>query len=165
MATDLRGLNSFKEKLQKYKNLNADFNNAIIEEVCSEGVKIAQSQYSDVSNVKVWYEKTGMGSARIIASKEGLAYIEFGTGDVGKESNYPDSNLPQEGIPITGAWTYYYEPSDHKTTKDGKRGWMWGSQFVVGRPAGMQMYKTSQQLKQKFKRIVKKRLKGDKASV
>jgi hypothetical protein len=106
----------------------------------------------------------GSGISRVVAEREGLAYIEFGTGRVGQQSNYPNDKLPQSGVPITGNWEYYY-PSEHKITKDGEEGWMLGSNFVKGQSAGMQMYRTSQRLRQEISSIIKNKIKGDGTSV
>lgn len=164
MATDLKGLNSFKNKLQKYSEINTAFVNQVAEEVAKRGEQIANEEYSSMSKVVVTHETMGSGMSRVVAEREGLAYIEFGTGRVGEQSSYPKDKLPQQGVPITGDWKYYY-PSEHKTTKNGEEGWMWGKTFLKGRPAGMQMYRTSQRLKNEVASIVKNKLKGDGTSV
>ena len=42
-------------------------------------------------------------SGSIIASGKGpLTFEEYGTGTIGKNSNYPNEKLPKTGIPITG---------------------------------------------------------------
>lgn len=161
MAVDLKGLNSFKGKLQKYANLNVGFTNQIAEEIAKRGEQIAQEEYSGISKVDITHLSMGGGMSRVVAEREGLSYIEFGTGRVGEQSNYPQANLPQQGVPITGKWDYYYLPSEHKTTKNGVEGWMWGKTFVKGRPAGMQMYRASQRLRNEMSNIVKNKLKGD----
>lgn len=164
MATDLKGLNNFKGKLQKYANLNVGFTNQVAEEIAKRGELIAQEEYAGMSKVSVTHENLGSGMSRVVSEREGLAYIEFGTGRVGEQSNYPNDKLPKQGVPITGEWDYYYD-SEYKTTKNGVEGWMWGKTFIKGRPAGMQMYRTSQRLKQEMANIVKNKLKGDGGSV
>ena len=164
MATDLKGLESFKNKLQKYSNINVGFTNQVAEEIAKKGEQIAREEYAGHSKVNVSHETMGGGRSRVVAEREGLAYIEFGTGRVGQQSNYPNEYLPQAGVPITGAWEYYYD-SEHKTTKDGQEGWMWGKNFVTGQPAGMQMYRTSQRIKNEMASIVKAKLKGDGTNV
>lgn len=164
MATDLKGLESFKNKLQRYSNINASFTNQVAKEVAKRGEQIANEEYSNVSKVQVSHETMSGGVSRVISQREGLAYIEFGTGRIGQQSNYPNEKLPQSGVPITGNWEYYY-PSEHKITKDGEEGWMLGENFVKGIPAGMQMYRTSQRLKNEMANIVKNKLKGDGTNV
>lgn len=164
MATDLKGLESFRNKLQRYSNINASFNNQVSEEIAKRGEQIAREEYAGHSKVNVTHETMGSGMSRVVAEREGLAYIEFGTGRVGQQSNYPTEKLPQSGVPITGNWEYYY-PSEHKVTKDGEEGWMLGSSFVKGQSAGMQMYRTSQRLKNEMANIVKNKIKGDGTSV
>ena len=146
MATDLSGLMNFKNKLQKYSSLNTSLTNEVAEQIAIRGEQIAQQEYSS-DKVQIYHENLGSGKSRVVVKRKGIAYIEFGTGDIGKNSNYPEENLPKEGVPITGKWQYYYEPSDSKATVNGVRGWYWGKNFTAGRPAGMQMYKTSQKLK------------------
>lgn len=164
MATDLKGLESFRNKLQRYSNINASLTNQVAEEVAKRGEQIAREEYAGLSKVNVTHETMGRGMSRVVAEREGLAYIEFGTGRVGQQSNYPNENLPQSGVPITGNWEYYY-PSEHKVTKDGEEGWMLGSSFVKGQSAGMQMYRTSQRLRNEMANIVKNKIKGDGTSV
>lgn len=164
MATDLKGLESFRNKLQRYSNINASLTNQVAEEVAKRGEQIAREEYAGLSKVNVTHETMGRGMSRVVSEREGLAYIEFGTGRVGQQSNYPNENLPQSGVPITGNWEYYY-PSEHKVTKDGEEGWMLGSSFVKGQSAGMQMYRTSQRLRNEMANIVKNKIKGDGTSV
>lgn len=160
MATKLTGLNSFKKKLENYANINARFTNSVAEEVAKRGVQIAQEEYLGIDKVFVTYKKLSGGRSQVIAEKKGLSYIEFGTGDVGKESDYPTKNLPMQGVPITGNWEYYY-PSESKKTIDGKRGWFLGSNFITGRAAGMQMYKTSKRLRNEMINIVKNKIRSE----
>lgn len=164
MATDLKGLESFRNKLQRYSNINSSLTNQVAEEVAKRGEQIAREEYAGLSKVNVTHETMGSGMSRVVAEREGLAYIEFGTGRVGQQSNYPNENLPQSGVPITGNWEYYY-PSEHKVTKDGEEGWMLGSSFVKGQSAGMQMYRTSQRLRNEMSNIVKNKIKGDGTNV
>ena len=161
MATDLTGLINFKNKLQKYNGINRSFTDEVAEQVARRGEQIANEEYAGFEKLVVRHETMGNGMSRVVAEKQGLAYIEFGTGRVGEQSEYPKENLPKEGVPITGAWDYYYLPSEHKTTKDGVEGWYWGKSFIKGRRAGMQMYHTSQKLKEEMANIVKNKLKGD----
>lgn len=164
MATDLRGLNSFKSKLEKYSSLNMSLTNQLSDAIAKRGEDIAREEYSGINKVNVSHETLGSGQSRVIAEREGIAYIEFGTGRVGEQSKYPKKKLPQQGVPITGSWTYYY-PSEHKITIDGEEGWFLGSSFIKGRSAGMQMYHTSQRLRNEMASIVLNKIKGDGKSV
>lgn len=165
MATDLRELNRFREKLQKYASLNTEFASQVVEEVAKRGEQIAKEEYADHSSINVSHETISKNSARVVAQGEGIAYMEFGTGRVGENSHYPTENLPKSGVPITGNWEYYY-PSEHKATKDGEEGWYAGNgAFNRGQKASMQMYRTSQRLKNEMANIVKNKLKGDGTNV
>lgn len=163
MATDLKGLESFKNKLQKYSSINARFTNQVAEEIAKRGEQIAREQYAG-RDVNVTHETIGGGMSRVVSEKKGLAYIEFGTGKVGQQSNYDRAHLPDKDVPITGYWEYYY-PSEHKITKNGEKGWYFGKTFTTGQPAGMQMYHTSQKLRNEMANIVKNKIRGDGGSV
>lgn len=165
MATDFKGLDNFRNKLQKYSNIKSGITNEIAREIARRGEQIAREEYAGMDKVKVSYQTLGGGISRVIAERDGLSYIEFGTGDVGKNSNYPEQNLPKEGVPITGKWDYYYLPSDSKDTVNGERGWWWGKTFITGRPAGMQMYHTSQRLKSEMLGVAKNKIKGEGVNV
>lgn len=164
MYADLKGLERFKNKLQKYSSVNAKFTNQVAEEIAKRGAQIAREEYVGHSKVNVTHETMGGGMSRVVAEREGLAYIEFGTGRVGQQSNYPADKLPQSGVPITGNWEYYY-PSESKITKDGEEGWMLGSAFIKGQQAGMQMYHTSQKVRSEMANIAKNKIRGDGTSV
>lgn len=165
MATDLKGLNSFRNKLKKYSNIGGKFTTQMAEEIAKRGEQIATEEYSGISKVTVTHQNMGSGMSRVVAERQGLTYIEFGTGHTGEQSKYPEENLPKQGIPITGKWDYYYLPSEHKTTLNGEEGWYFGKTFTTGQPAGMQMYRTSQRLKNEMANIVKNKMKGDGTSV
>ena len=156
MATDLSGLKNFAKKLEKIGGQTSDFKHQLVKKITQRGKEIAQQEYdsSNIKKVNVTKHSNKNGTGQIIAEGEKLAYIEFGTGRKGESSNYPTENLPKEGVPITGEWEYYY-PSEHKVTKDGKEGWMWGKVFMEGQEAGMQMYRTSKRLEQEMKSMVK----------
>lgn len=170
MATNLKGLQNFRDKLEKNKQMfsqfGSKFSNAYIDDVLKLGVQEAQKQYQEtgISDVKVYSEKTDSHSGRIVAEKKGIAYIEFGTGTMGKTSGYNSKKLPKEGVPLTGKWKYNYD-SEHKVVVDGKIGWYLNGNFTEGQPAGKQMYKTSMAVKRKAKQIFRNKVKGVKTDV
>lgn len=172
MATDLKGLNNFKSKLQKFATINSNFTTEVADEIARRGQEIAISEYSGIEGVNVSRETMGGGVSRVVAQGEQIAYIEFGTGRVGQQSKYPNEKLPKEGVPITGQWEYYY-PSQYKRASKttGEEGWYHKfegddkARFTKGQSAGMQMYRTSQRLRNEIANIVKNKIKGDGASV
>lgn len=172
MATDLKGLNNFRSKLQKFAKKNSNFTTEVSDEIARRGQEIAISEYAGLNGVNVSYETIGNGKSRVVAQGEQIAYIEFGTGRVGEQSKYPTDKLPKEGVPITGQWEYYY-PSQYKRTSKttGDEGWYHKfegeekARFTKGQSAGMQMYRTSQRLKNEMASIVKNKLKGDGTNV
>jgi hypothetical protein len=165
MATDLRGLNNFKKRLQDISKTNNALFTEIANEVAIEGKNIAMVEYANVDDVIVSHETLGNGKSRIIAQGKGIAYLEFGTGRVGENSNYPKEKLPQKGVPLTGNWQYYYPSSYKRKNKAGEEGWYHKfegetkASFVTGQKAGMQMYRTSQTLKNRMFNIAEKKVK------
>lgn len=172
MATDLKGLNSFKEKLKVYSNINAKFINGVISAILNRALQIAREEYSGLSSIDVGIEKISTGIGRLYAKGESVAYIEFGTGLVGEASQYPKDKLPTQNLEFespkdsgkmrqTNGWEYYYDNPDTKIMG----GWFWGKTFTQGRQAGMQMYRISQRIRQELPQIVRSKIKGDGASV
>ena len=88
----------------------------------------------------------GEGTERkIVASGEQVAFIEFGIGIEGKGTYLGE--LPQSGVPFTGAWQYYY-PSKSKIEINGIKGWIDNNgNFRVGYAAKMPMYNTMRDLR------------------
>lgn len=157
MAVNLSGLNNFKNKVESFRSLDGKLVNTIADEIASAGVTIAQGEYSGHSSISVNKTKASQGRASVVAKGKNVAYLEFGTGAYA-DGTY-EGNLPQIGVPITGKWEYYYD-SEHKTEKNGVKGWNWGKQFLSGKPAGNQMYRTSRLLRGKVKSIFKNKIKG-----
>lgn len=171
MATDLRGLNNFRNKLQRHANASSQPARLVAEHIAKQGEQFAREEYAGVQGVSVYHESNG-ATSRVVAEGEGLAYIEFGTGRVGEQSKYPNEKLPKQGVPITGQWEYYY-PSQYKRTSKttGEEGWYHkfegeeDARFTKGQSAGMQMYRTSQRLRNYMATQLKIKLKGDGTSV
>lgn len=169
MATDLSGLKNFTTKLANYGGINKNFKGKLVKEIVEEGKWIAMSEYGSSGvtsvNVKSTYNKNGEGT--ISAEGQGVAYIEFGTGTQGQNSNYPREKLPTQTIEFespkgspqsTQGWEYNYD-NDQTKVKDEEgnvRGWYFNGQFTDGRKAGMQMYRTSKELRSKLPSIAKK---------
>jgi hypothetical protein len=176
MATDLRELNRFRNRLKNLGSTSTQFANKIVDELAKKGADIARQEYAGVEGVNVYYETTSAGSSRVVAEKEGLAYIEFGTGRVGEQSNYPKQNLPKQTLTFespkgrqqsTSGWEYYYPNIHTKRTMFKQDGWFHkfdgdkDATFITGEKAGMQMYRTGQRLVQEGKDIIKNKMKGD----
>lgn len=158
------GLYNFRQKLQKYSNVDI-YVNRLIDAILAKGVQIAEEEYAGISDVDILSEHTTVYTGKIIAKdKNGqIAYLEFGTGKYA----YYDGKLPQTGVPITDKWTYYY-PSSHKRKVKkpeakylGLEGWFYtdeerGSIFTIGKKAGNQMYRTFKRLREELPSIVAK---------
>lgn len=147
------------KKMQKELNaLPSD-----IEEILDEAVAYCKSitpiSDKDGNHLRdnTYWEKTPKGY-RIVQEGEGVAFVEFGTGEVGEL-------FPHEKA---GNFGWVYGVGEHIfTTKDGKRGWFFPTdgedgaktfRFTEGQPANMQMYKTSLWLKEKLNARIRMRM-------
>lgn len=141
-------IKSRKEAIDKI--MSEETTNRIVQEIADAGAEIASELFGS-GNISVTSSKANAGQASIIAKGDQVAYIEFGTGEYAKGTY--KGELPKSGVPITGKWEHYY-PSPHKVTlSDGRKGWMAGKSFHIGRPAGSQMWQTSQELREISKDI------------
>ena len=53
MATDLKGLNNFRNKLQKFSKVNSNFITEVADEIAIRGEQIAMSEYAGVEGVSL----------------------------------------------------------------------------------------------------------------
>ena len=157
MATDLTGLKNFEKKIAKYSNSS---NNNIYKEVGKAGVEIAREEYGK-HKVELAFEVLGNGVVRITATRKGLAYLEYGTGLVGKgtyKGSLPTQTLTFESPKNSGdyhttqGWEYFY---DNPKTKDRGGWWINEKVFTRGRVAGNQMFNTADRLNKELPKIVK----------
>lgn len=161
MATDLKGLQNFKQKLLNLKNIDT---NEIANAIADEGVKIANFEYSipiynlstkERASIKVNKEYAIEGKSSVVAYGDQVAFIEFGTGNYARGTY--EGDLPKSGVPITGQWEYYYDNPETKKTIGGQHGWFLNNGiFVTGHSAGNQMYRTAKSLRENSAYIVKK---------
>ena len=170
MSIDLSGLERFKNRLAKYANINRKFVNEVLKTVLLRAEQIAREEYAGFQGIEISYEILATGVGRIYAKGDEVAYIEFGTGLIGEQSNYPQDKLPQQPIEFespqgtpqqTDGWEYYYDNPQTKVLG----GWFYGNTFTQGQPAGMQMYKTSQRIKNEMSQIVKNKIEGGSLNV
>ncbi len=134
-------LGRFANKLYKIGTNNLA--NTTTELLADKGKEIAREQYkgTTISVDSIVNNNT----ATIIANGKQVAYLEYGTGLIGKGTY--KGNLPTNGVPITGNWEYYYD-SPHKVIENGKQGWYLGKIFTEGRVAGNQMFNTAKSLRE-----------------
>lgn len=162
MATDLKGLNNFMRKLKQVKQIEI-VASSISSAVADKGVELARTAYlgSDVSRAVVSKETSYDGDYAVVAQGYGLAFEEYGTGYYA-EGTY-GGKLPTQTITFESAgqirstqgWDYYYDNPDTKITIGGNKGWLLGSNFIIGKNAGNQMYNTSVELGEKAVEIAK----------
>lgn len=149
--------------LSKYSELSK-LDEKILRKTIDVGQEIATKNYTirnegtEKPNVTGYIKSKNTGF--IVAEGSGLTFEEYGTGTIGKNSNYPKDKLPTSGIPLTGGWVYNY-PSKYKriSRKSGDIFWFYKKPNgdvvpTKGQPAGMQMYNTSRELNKQKKSIV-----------
>jgi hypothetical protein len=149
--------------LSKYSELSK-LSEKIVEKTVDVGQNIATKNYTirnegiEKPNVTGYIKSKKTGS--IVAEGSGLTFEEYGTGTIGRNSNYPKDKIPTSGIPITGGWVYNY-PSKYKriSSNSGDIFWFYKKPNgdvvpTKGQPAGMQMYNTSRELNKQKKNIV-----------
>ena len=154
----LSGLSAFRQRMEQRK---AKLESGIAQVVAEKGAEIAQGYYGGKADVQAI--KISETESIVEATGAGLMFREFGTGRPGQMSGYPTDKLPSETINFesagkersTDGWVYYYENPDTKVTVNGREGWFWGKSFVVGEPAGMEMYHTSKELRDNAAEIVR----------
>lgn len=145
-------LGRFLDKIKSSADVNKGIAQKALKKVVYKGVELAQNNY-EMINVDIYYQIDG-NTAKITAKKDGIAYIEYGTGLVGQSSGYPQEYLPKTGVPKTNSWQYYYD-SPYKING----GWKFGHTFTRGQVAGMQMYNTVKQLNEYIRKDLVKDLK------
>lgn len=149
---NLDGLNRFKEKVQNIKDNLPFLAQMILTKVCKAGTEYAKGLYSSDNHIELKYELVSDKTAKIIASGEQIAYLEFGTGERGRgtyQGRLPDqtiefySNRLQQDVTLNG-WVYSYA---HEIDNNQS---MWG-----GFSAQAQMWRTAQYLRQIIPQIIK----------
>lgn len=161
--TGLKSLDKFDDRVQKMRTNNLA--NRVAVAIAEEGVRIAEDRYrsTGVNDVSIYYENNGDGNTKIIAEGEGLNYIEFGTGIMGKGTYPDDSKLPNELIEFesrgekqsTQGWEYNYYKEQNKSKYPNLPDW-------TGFQANAQMFYTSEDIRNSIPQIVRVELKGDK---
>lgn len=152
--------------IQDLKSMKKEINSLPndIEDILTQAVSYCQSitPISDKNGnhlrYNTYWEKTSKGY-RIVQEGDHIAYVEFGTGAVGKAH-------PHESSEMIDKVGWQYGVGNHIfTTSDGKTGWFYPTgeeyisktgkksqvyKFTEGQPANMQMYKTALWLEKKL---------------
>lgn len=155
---DLSGLNRFRQKLATLQSSN--LLEEITREMVEEGTKYLASLYNNPSIIVT--SVVNGNQAYIFAEGEKIAYLEYGTGLVGKGTY--KGNLPTEiltfdspkGVPqSTEGWVYYY----HNELTKHFGGWFYKGEdgkyhFTRGMQAQAQVWKTAQYLREHASTII-----------
>ena len=156
---DLSGFNNFRSKINGLnKNKKSDLFSEILTRLCKLGSEYAHSLYNFSRNdgdesITVNSEVLADGySARIVAEGNQIAYLEFGTGEMGRNSykgNLPNISLSfyssrlGQNVQLDG-WTYSYANYLDKSQP------MW-----KGFQAQAQMWKTAQYLRSIIPQVIR----------
>lgn len=153
---DLTGLNRFRQRLGVLQEPN--LLEEITRELVSDGTKYLASLYEDPA-ILVTSEVNG-NQAYIFAEGEQIAYLEYGTGYVGKgtyEGNLPPATqvitfIDAFGYPMhTNGWEYFY---DNPRTKREGQYWFHDGDRQYGEKAKAQMWQTAQHLRENAPNII-----------
>lgn len=163
---DSSALSSLKSKLSAIvESDESNILNKVADAIASDLRDRAEQEYasSEISSpITVSSSLVGDGKARVLAEGKEVGYTEFGTGEYAR-GTYP-GKLPVDGVPITGAWEYYYDSPYKRAAKSGDLGWYYGGHFVTGRPAGAQLWRSSSETRKMVesiaRRIIEAELKG-----
>lgn len=154
---------SVSAKLARMKNIQSSaFRSELSSDIAEIGAQIASAKYDGGDGVAVSAVKGNDGHSAVAASGSQVAYIEFGTGIPGESEPYR-GNLPTVGVPVTGAWQYYYPNAlTKRTTADGVKGWFHtdenGTRFYKGEAPGEQMWETARELQRQKITIAKEKI-------
>lgn len=163
---DLKGLKNFQEKLDKISRKAKNLHNLISERLGAVGLNEAEKQYAKFSTINIEVDSKD-GITEILAtdtkSKPTIAYHEYGTGYYAKgkyKGDLPTMNLTfvvNDREITTNGWNYYYENSDTKVTKNGKKGWYFTigekSIFSTGNDPQHQMYNTAKKIREELETL------------
>lgn len=139
---------SFKSKLASI-NLSS-MANIMADKIAERGKEIAKTKYSG-KKVTVTRTKASKGKARVIATGNKIAYMEFGTGIEGQQHDYETlgkgAKKPAKTLTFVSAgqqqstegWQYNYRKEQGQTDKDWK-----------GFQPQAQMFYTAQELREEL---------------
>lgn len=93
MKIDKTGLNNFLSKLNRLQNSSDSITSKIVDKIADNGVSILNDKYNDIdydiSNNQipsVYKDPISNTNAKIIAQSPQIMYIEFGTGNIGRDT-------------------------------------------------------------------------------
>lgn len=157
--------NEIRKAIKDLENIEKNIDtktDAAIEEIMTEAVKYCQSLTPISDNqgnhlrLNTYWEKTPNGY-RLVQEGDHIAYVEFGTGSVGRSNPHEEAG--------NFGWQYGIGPQIFQT-KDGRTGWFFPTgemytsletgtssqkyKFTQGQPANMQVYKTGLWLAEKL---------------
>lgn len=159
---DLSGIKSFQRKVNAYADTKAD---EIAMQIAEKGVEIAKGYFTNGESV--YAEKSGIGTALIIAEGNNVFFDEYGTGWAG-EGAYP-GELPTNTftfesageIRSTQGWEYHYPNEKTKKPKDNPYYWWYNGQQQTGQAPQANMWKTSRDLREQFSQITQAIIKAE----
>lgn len=148
---DIRSISKAIKETEKIRDKYDKLKDELLQKLCEKGIEIAQIQIVDFPAIfngeliqSFYVRKDSDSEYAIVCDCTHAAFVEFGTGMVGKSNPYP-GDLPPEYKYLDG--THYVK------TKDGRYGWFYPIDeerkqwfFTEGMPARPFMFNTAQEL-------------------
>lgn len=161
----VQGIKNLQRELEKYRDSLPYKCRRLAEELAERGVEIARVQIADLDAIFTGELIQSLHSEYKDSSKYGVvfavvtdsdhaAFVEFGTGQRGKDSSYPYP-LP-EGV----SWDYATGKTIRQNTKTGAYYWFYPGQdgkwhYTEGMPSRPFLYLTSMELIKEIPKIAK----------
>lgn len=160
---DVDSIRSAVDELEKYEKKLKELPQKVAQRACDEGYNVARANIPPISdqNQPALLSKGGSGNVYTIEAGGCLPYVEFGTGVVGQNGGYPETEYL-----ATAGWEYANSPHVF-TTKKGRTGWFWFDnsaghyRFTEGIAPGAFLYETVQYLKREIPNMAREELKKD----
>lgn len=165
--TDLsmQGIKNLQQELEKYRDSLPYKCRRLAEELSERGVEIARVEIADLDAIftgeliqslhSEYKDSSEYGAVfAVVTDSDHAAFVEFGTGQRGKDSPYPYP-LP-EGV----SWDYATGKTIRQNAKTGAYYWFYPGQdgkwhYTEGMPARPFMYLTSMELIKEIPKIAK----------
>lgn len=157
VSLDTQSINAAIKQLDDYTKRVDELPSKVVKRLAEDGAKQSQeiamymNAYDSGELVNGIISETSGNKGKIISTAPHSAFVEMGTGIVGKENPNQNGSIPGWVYDVNehgeAGWTYFNE-------KDGKYHW------TKGMPSRPFMYDTAQILKEAVPDIVKDEFKG-----
>lgn len=158
-TNDIKKLIKNLESVQKGLK---DCENEITKELVTKGVSLVEQNYANTQNRPFDEDYTVVpqingNKGKIISQGSSVIYMEFGTGEIGANS---PQHKKRDKFTLkdfnTGKYMKKHEDKDERPEKNGQYYWFYKKQYTQGIPAGSQVYKAAEDLKDLAPDIIRK---------